>query len=239
MGQSYNSRLAQVSFAAAVLLAGSLSYGKKARPADPTTPTVPAGVRDNPAARGSSGVGSEQAALADLKGKLQLAQVKVGKAAANEEPDVVDARPTLNSLYDRQESSTRDALNKLRAAGNDSAKVNAASSDIQAATEDVRRFLAANPSISSALSRRLSIINAELSMIANSPDQYASLLKKVGVPDPNLSQAKATVQIAATRSRGKLDGDTTPDVLSTRSEVRGMLSTKQSKALDGALVGGK
>src|SRR2546423_15557358 len=93
-------------FALAILAASLLApsaFAKKAAAPDP------AGKSPDPAS-------NVDTAKAELSATVAIAGVKLGRIALAEDASLADVKDTVSGIYDRQESATKSALDKLRAA---------------------------------------------------------------------------------------------------------------------------
>ena len=178
---------------------------------------------------------SASATKADLTATLALANIKVSRIALAEETTLADVKDNVSGIYDRQETATKDAIAKLHAASGDKAKIAAAEKALDAAGDEAVKYFKANADVKDKITKRATIINAEIGQIVRTPDAYLALVKKAGLAGESLDQAKKTVKDASKKAGGKVDGDSAEAVHEARTKVRQLLSAAQAKALDGQL----
>lgn len=184
------------------------------------------------------GATNVDAAKAEVSATVAIAGIKASRLALDDDAALTDARDTLTPIYDRQESATKDALAQLKAAAGDKAKTAAAIAAIQAAPNEANQYFAAHADTKARIAKRVTIINNELKQIRQTPDNYNAALAKAGLAGAPLADAKSKVKAASQKAATASDADATDAVISARTEVRKLLSPKQSQALD-ALMGGK
>ncbi len=213
-----------------VLLVGvqaSSALAKKGKPADDT--------------QSASSASNTDTAKAELRATLALANVKLSRLALTEDSSLSDAKDTLSPIYDRQESATKSALDKLRSAAGDKAKIASAVAAIDAADDESARYLKANPVPADKITRRVTLMNAEIGQITKSPDAYLATLEKVGVTGDAFAKAKSLVKDAApkkspTTDAAKSNPDSTDAAMTARAQIHQLMSPRQLKALDAQLA---
>ena len=190
------------------------------------------------AAKTPPGASNVDAAKAEVSATVALAGIKVSRLALDDDTTLADVKETLGGIYDRQESATKDGLAKLKAASSDKAKTAAALAALQAAPNEVNQYFAAHAETKTKITKRATIIENELKQIRHSPDAYGAAIGKAGLAGAALAQAKSLVKSASQKAATAPDAEATDAIVSARSDVRKLLSPKQSQALD-ALMGGK
>jgi hypothetical protein len=184
------------------------------------------------------GASNVDAAKAQAGATVTLAGIKVSRVALDDDATLADVKETVAGIYDRQESATKDGVAKLKAAAGDSAKVAEAIAALQAANSESTAYFAAHADVKAKITKRATIINAEVKQISQTPDTYIAALGKAGVSGATLSQAKTLVKDASQKAAASTDSEAAGAPLAARVAVRKLLSGKQSQALD-ALMGGK
>jgi hypothetical protein len=184
------------------------------------------------------GATNVEAAKAQAGATVTLAGIKVSRVALDDDATLAEVKETVSGIYDRQESATKDAAAKLKAAAGDSAKVAEAIAALQAANTESTQYFAAHADVKAKIAKRATIINTEVKQISQTPDTYIAALGKAGLGGTLLSQAKTLVKDASQKAAAATDSDAAGAPLAARVAVRKLLSARQSQALD-ALMGGK
>lgn len=184
------------------------------------------------------GAANVDAAKAQAGATVTLAGIKVSRIALDDDATLADVKETISGIYDRQESATKDGVAKLKAAGGDSAKIADAIAALQAANTESTAYFTAHTDVKTKITKRVTIINAEVKQISQTPDTYIAALGKAGLAGTALAQAKTLVKDASQKAAAATDTEAAGAPLAARVAVRKLLSGKQSQALD-ALMGGK
>lgn len=202
----------------------SPAWAKK-KPADSTETKAPAAASNADASK------------AQVSATLAMASIKVSRLALAADANLSDVKEALGAIYDRQETATRAGLDGLRAAAGDKARVAAAVAAINAADDESAQYFTGHSDVKDKISKRVTILNAEIGQIARTPDAYVSLLTKAGLSGPVLSQAKTLAKEASQKAGGKTDGDSAETLHTAILQIHKLLNAKQTAALDAALSG--
>src|SRR2546421_12962690 len=129
---------------AAALLAGARSpaLAKKPRAAAATTP-----------------VDAQPAIKAELAGTVALASIKISRVALADDASLADVKDDVTGIYDRQESTTKDALAKLKAAAGDSDKATEAVKALGAADDEAVKYFEKHAETKEKIAKRAALIN--------------------------------------------------------------------------------
>ncbi len=205
-------------FAVALLVgAASPAFAKKPRAAAATTPAADA----------------QPAIKAELAGTVALASIKISRVALADDASLADVKDEVTGIYDRQESATKDALAKLKAAAGDSDKATEAVKALGAADDEAVKYFEKHAETKEKIAKRAALINTEIEQITKAPADYIAALKKADVTGDTLTKATTIVNYASRNQRKYRDSDA---ALTGRTEVRKLLSATQVKALDAALA---
>ncbi len=197
----------------------------KKKPADSTETKAPAAASNADASK------------AQVSATLALAGIKVSRLALSDDASLSDIKDAVGAIYDRQETATKAGLDSLRAASGVKAKVAAAVAAINAADDESAQYFAAHSDVKDKISKRVTILNAEIGQITRTPDAYVNLLTKAGLSGPILSQAKTLAKDASQKAGGKTDGDSADAIHTAILQIHKLLNAKQASALDAALSG--
>jgi hypothetical protein len=201
----------------------SPALAKKPRPAAPAE-------TDTPSADG------QPATKAQLAATVSLASIKISRAALADDASLADVKEEVTGIYDHQESATKDALAKLRAAAGDKDKVAAAVTALGAADDEAVKYFEKHPETKDKIAKRATMMTTEIDQIIKAPADYVAMLKKAEVTGDPLAKATEIVNYASKNARKYKNTDTAAAGLAARTEVRKLLSPAQVKALDAALT---
>lgn len=201
---------------------GNMAWAKK--------PAADSGSGKQPA-----GASNADASKAEVSATLALAGLRVSRLALTEDAGLAEVKEAVGAMYDRQETATKAGLDKLRAASGDKAKVAQAVAAINAADDESVQYFAAHSEIKDKISKRVTILNAEIGQVARTPDAYVAMLTKAGLGGTTLTQAKTLVKDASQKAGGHTDGDSAETLHTAIHQVRKLLTPKQAAALDTAL----
>src|SRR5207302_9716930 len=109
--------------AVVMLLIASPAFAKKPRAAATPGPTD-----------------SQPAIKAELAGTVALASIKISRVALADDASLADVKDEVTGIYDRQESATKDALAKLKAAAGDSDKTTEAAQALGATDDEAVKY---------------------------------------------------------------------------------------------------
>ena len=108
---------------------------------------------------------------------------------------------------------------------------------INGAGNEAAGYFQSHPGVKDTITRRVTIIRAEIDKICHTPDAYVRLVTKSGLAGGSLAQATTAVKTASQKAGGQTDGDAGDAIQSARTTVRGLLAPKQAQTLDGLLAG--